>query len=331
MFKNEVSYSYSKAKMLGECPLRYYRYTYASWGGWWNRSKPPKDKAAEEHYSAKFVETIPSWIGKLVHKAAEEGLRLSMEGRRWKDRDQLLEHLMKTTRSRFDHQLDQALNVRVGNPKTRLQLREALDGEDIDVDDVWNKIDDRLSALLADDGAWSGLTKNINLYWRAINRPKSIIMVEELVSFRYAGIKVWVVNDLVMRSSSDSMRCVIVDWKTGRKKSLDVRQISLYGAWAQRSGWNGAEAVLVYLRGGETQVDRIVVTDDMIAEARASIDLFVEDLRGRLVDGDIRRNEPIPDAFEPTEDASQCTRCMFRRVCEREGTKPWQLDTPAQT
>lgn len=321
-FRNVASYSHSKSKMMGVCPLMYWRYTYGSWNGWWRSSKPPKNERAGEMYAAKHIESVPIWRGKLVHVAAERALKASMEGRKWSDNDGIRHFMLQRTRSMFGRQMDQALYQKTGSPKHRLILAELVRDDIVDFDEVWQSVESRINALTASDESWSGLNVPMNLFTRAINQPKRIVLVEDLVSFQHAGLTVWLATDLIMRSPKDNRRCVIVDWKTGKKRKIDRMQMEVYGAWCTSKGWTSADGVIAYVGEDGVEVDYFEITEEMTSDANDRIEMFAEDLKDRLVNGDLERNEPILDKFESTDNPYYCGSCMFADICEREGTKP---------
>lgn len=318
-FKNVASYSHSKAKMMGLCPLSYWRYTYGSWNGWWNRSRPPKDPVAGSMYEAKHVESEASWRGKLVHTACERALKASMGGRRFGGPDGVKKFMLQRTEQMFERQWQQATQQKTGSPKHRLILRDV---DDINPDHVWSFVQKRIEVLCGPDELWTGMERNVNLFMRAVEQPKRIVLVEDLVSFQHAGLKVWLATDLIMRSNKGNRRCVIVDWKTGKKRKTDRLQMETYGAWCATRGWAESEAVIVYVGEDQVEVDNFEITFEMSEFARDRIEMFAEDLRDRLVDGDLERNEPIREKFEATNNPVNCHTCPFNDICEREGTKP---------
>ena len=321
-FRNEASYSHSKAKMMGQCPLSYWRYSYGAWNGWWRGSKPPANKAAGEMYNLKHIETVPTWTGKLIHTTAEYGLKAAMAKRKWSNRGQLREWLLKHAKFRFKKELDQALNKKTGSPKHRLQLAELIRDDEVDAEEIWRRTEALIASLTSEDELWTGLSRKVNLFTRAIDQPERIILVEDLLAFYHGGVKVWLRADLIMRSPRDNKRCVIVDWKTGKKRPTDRRQANLYGAWSRTKGWTSALGVIVYIRETGVEIDSFEITDKMADEALTRVELFTEDLKDRLVNGDLHRNEPKPNGFEATTNPIMCHRCIFQTICEREGTKP---------
>jgi hypothetical protein len=322
MFRNEVSFSSSKLKLKENCERAYYYYCYASWRGWWNGSSPPKDQRAEEAYKAKYTDNVHTWTGRIVHGQAEWGLRSAMEGRRF-SRENLRNTLMEQARLLIDRGLIQARARVGGSPKHRTILFETEMEQALDEAWLRSRVSSRIMALTSEDSAWHGMKIPVNLYMRAMTNREHVVLVEELVQMTVMGIKVYLATDLVMRSQqSPTSHVVIVDWKTGKTRPEDTRQMHYYRAWAQSRGWTDAEPILVYLGDGKTTVDRLKFDEDSRAVLTKDVHDFLNWLKPKLVGGDVNANDPIPNEFKATTNLKTCETCVFQRMCERDGTKP---------
>lgn len=325
-FRNQLSYSASKHKMLDACPRRLFYYAYASWGGWWRGKSPPKDRKSGDVYAAKHYETRFSWAGKVVHRQAEWALKTAMEGRKW-TRETLRNRMLERASSEITNGLKQAREQRATNPKYTLRLLEIETGEGVDEEFIRDRVRGRILALTSVDDAWTGLSRNVNLFMRAMNARHKIVSVEDLMSHKVHGVTTWLACDLIMRSSRDPMRrCVIVDWKTGIPRDRDSDQIGQYGLWATSRGWSDAEMILVYLGDGTTKCVHKKIDSSTMDAARSRVKEYANQMRTMLADGDLDRNDPIESKFKPTTDPSRCQSCSFQIVCERDGTKPEGVD-----
>jgi CRISPR/Cas system-associated exonuclease Cas4 (RecB family) len=323
--KNEVSFSASREKMLSRCDRQYWYHVYRSWKGWWADGNPPESKEAESAYSAKFIDSASSLSGRVVHECAAWGLRRAIEGKAW-----TREELRAALTSRASKALDKALKAAKaranGNPKKTTRLLEIEMGLDWDEDELRDRTRSRLDALTSDDGAWVGDVEGANLYTRAAGRPERIIIVDELLSYKVDGRTVYIAADLIMKAK-EPRGAVVVDWKTGRPRDADEAQIVHYGAWAAAREFASVSMILAYLE--EASVRSVAVGYPIEEARRMSTDRvrsFFERLSERLVDGDLDRNEPIEERFVPTADLSECARCPFQRICERDGAKPAKPD-----
>jgi len=99
--------------------------------------------------------------------------------------------------------------------------------------------------------------------------------------------------------------------------------VKTYGAWASTVGWQSVKLILVYLgENGATVKEIDVNVESSLEYVKDRVNMFLDNLRPRLVGGDIQLNEPVESAFEPTDRRSKCQTCPFQGLCERDGTKP---------
>ena len=323
-FTNEVAYSDSRAKRLEGCPRAYWYGVYRMWNGWYSRSQPPKDKKAEEAYTAKFASNGPMWAGSVVHQIAERFLKDAKSRHGFLDAvggREALRTLMRDAASmEVSKGLEQAKNQRIGNPKHRLQLVECNFGYPLDDDWIKRRVLGRIDALTQE--TWES---GPNLFMRAVSAPEGIVSIEDLKEVKLFGVKCFIKLDLLARSRRHPDKdCVIVDWKTGAKETDHGRlQVATYAVWARKAGWRNARTFIAYLGDGLGEsVEADIGIDEADRLVSTRIVSFVESLKTRLVGGDLSRNEPIESAFESTKDPSVCKSCPFQGVCERDGTKP---------
>jgi len=322
-FKNELSFSASAAKMLNRCALLYWRQKYGSWGGWWSRGQPPTSDEARDMYEAKHSDNLPSLAGGIVHNVAKRYLVMAMEGKQW-ERETLRNAMLQSAAVEVDRAMKQATRKPWrGNPKKVTRLVEVECGEKLDEEWLRERIRTRILALTSLDDAWSN---GKNVFLSLVSRPKLLYTVEDLLRDDVHGITAYMMIDASIRSASGGV--IIIDWKTGARRDEDLRQIAQYAAWAQSQGWESIRVLLVYLGDGKTDVVEPPDIDipAMVAEAHADVKNYLDNVRPRLVNGDLSLNRPIEGAFPATTDPDDCNLCTYRHICEREGTKPRRLD-----
>jgi CRISPR/Cas system-associated exonuclease Cas4 (RecB family) len=135
--------------------------------------------------------------------------------------------------------------------------------------------------------------------------------------FQLDGVRVFAIPDFAY--VDDDGAPVVVDWKTGRAREGYDEQVLGYALYLSvRYGFpvEKVKASLVYLNDG---VEQLVQVDLAAVETfKAYFRKSVARMRELLVDpaGNVPRAEA---AFPMTDDAAACGRCVFRRVCGREG------------
>jgi hypothetical protein len=214
------------------------------------------------------------------------------------------------------------------NPKVNTRLLEFELGGEVDDFDFFDRVRTKTLSIVSPDECWNGMEERRNLFLHAITNGKSIVLVEDLVTYHVNGVQVWLQVDMMMRSDHDPVHdCVIVDWKTGRPKPEDVHQAELYGHWAWMKGWTGAQVIMAYLKNVDSvELRAIEMNRHRVVSAEARIARFIDDIRSRIVDGDILRNEPIEERFEAIGSPVGCAVCEFQAICGADGTKPSWVD-----
>lgn len=321
--RNEVLYSEGRRKMLAECPRQYWYDVYRSWGGWWHRNQPPRERAAEEAYWGKNATDLHRYAGQLVHELAAWSLKSALEGKAW-EREELRRTLMTAAAGRIDRALSEARG-RVGqNPKKSVRFVELENGLPFDEELLREKVRAGLMGLTAMDDSWMGeRVRGSNLLLRAMSKPTSIVSIDEKVQYQVLGVPVYMAADLLLRGK-DAKSIVIIDWKTGRPREDDRSQVIQYGAWAVSRSWEGVALLLVYLSDRDSvTVDAVEATpSECLERVEAMVQAFLDDLRPRLFARDLARNQPVESKFEPTSDVSACAACRFSAMCKRDGTRP---------
>jgi hypothetical protein len=330
-FKNSVSFSASKFKVLfgkDACHRRAWYAWYRMWNGWWWRQRAPHP-AAESAYKAKFFQSEASFAGTMVHEQASWSLNRAADTVGFYDRiggeSGIRANLLRRGDTAVDRAVKQATRKGEYQPKTTTRFLSIEEGGTINEDWMRERVRSRLVALTAphDECVDTPFSRPINLFTRALENPKAIISIEKLLKFQYSGIDVFMQLDLQTRTARSSDECLIIDWKSGKPSAADRDQLVGYSVWARSKGWKNARMILVYLEDG---VQRSVEVDmpPHKAEQQFATDVsrFIEDVKSRIVDGDLERNEAIEAKWEPTSNPAVCRFCQFKLICESDGTKP---------
>lgn len=140
-------------------------------------------------------------------------------------------------------------------------------------------------------------------------------------SFQLDGIKVYAIPDYVYRKGD---RLQIHDWKSGKVKTSHEAQLTLYGLWAREKHGVPPDRVdiwIEYLATGE--VKPLTITEADLDDVRARIAASVAEMADYLVDGDLARNEPLPqEDWDLTLDFRSCRQCNFLELCRQDPAYP---------
>jgi hypothetical protein len=309
----QFGYSASRRKMLHECPRKLYLYAYKSWNGWRRNGKIIKEDAAP-FYIAKHRDNKYTWVGRIVHDVVADAIKAARNGRVPKDMEQAHERMVCAANAMIDKGFAQMLSgTPIFNPKTRVSLVEQLRGDTISPDYIRDEVMGRLEGLCL--SPWEGDAGSANFLRAALLHPRVVVNSETLQTFWHENVACWVKMDLVLRSPKNKTRCIIVDWKTGKQRDSDEAQLELYGKWARTMGWDEVVLVLVYVdKSGRVTTKRADGGNHSFQEDFTN---YVDDMRTRIANQDLRANIPIGRAFQAKPEVLKCRRCEFQDVCSR--------------
>jgi len=136
-------------------------------------------------------------------------------------------------------------------------------------------------------------------------------------SFLLDGLKVYAIPDYAYRDG-DTLH--IHDWKSGQIRPSHRDQMAVYGLWAHTVHGQAPGAIRVhleYLPHETTASD--TATAAGLEQARAMIRQSAADMAAYLVNGDARRNEPLPrEDWDLCAEPDVCRRCAFYELCKPE-------------
>lgn len=291
---NEFSVSTTTVQNLNECARKFYFLRYGSWEGWATGSGGPE---AKRNYKLKKLESVESLRGSIFHEEAAELTRNTLTPASYKFADLGERVRKKIGETSFFH--DKYPN----NPWSRkTKKKRTLESMPDDVTKL-------IHALLVSD------------ILKKLRKFKGRVHTEELEAVDMGnGVKTWVAMDWVGIKNGEAF---IVDWKTGKDRSINIRQLAVYAIAAEKL--YGAEACRVayaYVtpKGVEVETPRVVTPAER-EEARAFLYDAAEKVDKMIIGGDRKRNAPRAnlDKHFPKCGAgphnAPCLFCNFQEVC----------------
>jgi CRISPR/Cas system-associated exonuclease Cas4 (RecB family) len=300
--RNELSWSKSRHERFKECRRAYYYQYYGSWGGW----TAPAGSPARELYVLKKLSTRWQWAGSVVHDALRRMLRRARSTGQFHSLDDLL----ASTRARARAQWSSSREKSYWRDATGIcGLVEHEYGEPVS-EGEWKRIYEEVI-----DGSLRAFYEGPILPRIRETPADRWLAVDELDSWSFEGVKVWVALDFAFHDADGQTQ--ILDWKTGKEREVDHMQVAVYALYAMQKWGIPLErlaAGLVYLTTGgervEAKADRAVLST-CEEEMRQSIRAMRE-----LLD-DPAENLARIEQFPQVEDRDVCKRCTFRRPCGR--------------
>ncbi len=299
---NEFSWSKSRHERFAECRRAYYYQYYGSWGGWEASPGSPE----RELYVLKKLSSRFQWAGSVVHEAIRSMLSRARATGDFLGLEEVLRRARARARGEWRRSRDKSY-WRESGPVAGLlehEYAEPVPGEEWKR--VWDEvIEGSLRAFYASEAL--GDIRRLP--------PSRWLTVDELDSWVFEGVKVWVAVDFAFRDGEGRLH--ILDWKTGRERELDHTQVGVYALYA-RARWGVAPrdvvGGLVYLGAGGEKVT-VEADETALAACEAEMRRSIAEMRAAL--DDPARNLARLERFPRSEDREACRRCPFRRPCGR--------------
>ncbi|ABC79881.1 PD-(D/E)XK nuclease family protein [Anaeromyxobacter dehalogenans] len=304
--QNEFSWSKSRHEKFAECRRAYFYAYYGSWGGWEAAHGTP----VRELYVLKKLSSRWQWAGSVVHGALKQMLSAARVSGTFWPAEKLLDRTRRKARAEWAASRDKSY-WREASRITGLVEHEY--GEPVS-DADWK----RLFEQVVDGGLRGFYASEALEAIRATPRDRWL-SVDELDAWDFEGTKIWVAVDFAYRDAEG--RVQILDWKTGRERTVDHTQLGIYSLYAQRKWGAAPDAVvggLVYLAAPEDGgAGRVSVAVDPAALATCQDQMRGSIAAMRAALADPARNVAVEDAFPRPDDRVACRRCPFRRPCGR--------------
>lgn len=298
-FKNDFGWSFSRHGVFEECHRKYWLNHYAFWNGWKNDCEP----RTRELYIQKNLTTRPMWLGNKVHDAAEYALKTFQQSR-FIGPDELVHKSLEIAKREVEGSKKERYRI---NPKKNpgfqehyynVSPQESFSG-------VYIEIERQIRTLYENP-----------IFKRILQVPERIRQVEVLNQTVLAGVPVWVKLDVLMEDGQGGL--VIVDWKTGRSHVSETvqDQLGIYALYARQDlGVQNIKAVHVNLR--EDQFTTHEVDEAQLEKSEAFVRDSAAAMRAMLTQPDDNLGSEA-DFEKIPEGSPACSRCRFRRDCERD-------------
>lgn len=306
---NDFSWSKSRHEKFSECLRAYYFHYYRSWGGWDSRAP----EQVRQLYVLKKLHNRYTWAGGMVHDTIKQALQAIRVGRSV-DGDALTERAHRLMQDDYRHSASKAY----WREKLRKEFSGLMEHEyavPVTADEWkqnWETVRSALHWFF--NSRWIPLAKSLRReQWLEVDEGF------EFSSFHVDGVRVFAIPDFAYLDESGNP--IVVDWKTGKAREGYDDQVlgySLYVSERYKFPVERVRASLVYLNDG---LEHDVTVDTSAIEGfKGRMKESVEKMRSVLADPN--GNVPHPEAFFPmTEKLETCARCVFRRICGREGAQ----------
>jgi hypothetical protein len=304
-FKNEFSWSKTRAETLSQCERKYWFSHYGFWGGW----AKDCDERTREIYILKKLTNRHAWAGIAVHETIEKFLQKIKSGIDPKSLNTDLEVEQSIERFRQQYRVSLSAKNRI-NPKNYFRLQEHEYEEDIE-NEKWVETRDKMVTSLRNffsSSAWDQI-KSIG--------TDQILSFEELESFNIENTKIWVSLDLALKDETGKI--MIWDWKTGEISNDGLNQDIQLGMYLKFSEhkWK-TQDIEASLHGlyPEYRELKIHYNEFDWSYFESEFSKSVKKMKSFLNDVDENETEENNFIKSAAEDnPNLCNFCQYRRVC----------------
>ena len=309
-FKNQFSWSFTRHKNFHECRRRYYYHYYGSWNGWSNDA-PDQARLA---YRLKCMQSLPMWLGDLVHRMIERVL-----GDLRNQEVNTVEKYQKQLRGWMNKEYAQSTEKKwMWKPKYNLNLFEHYYGEEISAEQ-------RAAARDKVYGCLQHFLQSAVFTRLGKLRPTEWKTIEKLEQFEVGGQTVFLKIDCATQAGGLT---TIYDWKTGAQADDTAAQLACYALYACHA-WRvpvESQRLVSYYLDPDTVRERVPTAEELI-DTKEFILASMREMIGAL-DGGVEKNRATMENFPMTDARGQCRRCFFREMCY--GTREWKEAPAAQ-
>ena len=313
--KNTFSWSFSAAEDFDVCRRKRFWAKYAMWGGW-SLDAAPLQKDA---YRLAKMENAWSVLGRAVEEAVMWALR-RRQANVAVTVDEAYENGARPYLIRAWTESRKKLYLQ--NPKKHICLREHYYQD-------WPAGRENEVMELIKTKARSCIVNFMDSVLPRLERvnPAQEIRVAVIgsggdpESFELNGMKIYAIPDYVYREGD---RLHIHDWKAGKAKSSHEDQLKLYGLWAQAKHGVPPDKVDIFIEYlADGSVRQLAITEADLESVKARIGSSVSEMADYLVDGDIARNQALPQPdWDLTVDFDCCRLCNFLELCRKDPDYP---------
>ena len=297
-FKNELSWSASRAKEFDRCRREYFYSRYGSWGWWEERPRGEKYQTM----ILKNLVSLPAFTGTCMHEAIERWYQLKRDG---------------VTQS-FKELYESAVEIfRAGWRESMTNAWKEAPNKKVHFEDHHYQIDilkeqtEKLRKNLEKSAQFFLESKDCQPAREA--HPDSWRSLESMSTYQFLGIKVYAVPDFAYIDKDGVLH--IWDWKTGKQREDDIFQLHSYALYACEKWQSDPEQIMLhagYLN--EEKVLSMPADFNVLSGVQDKMSASIKEMMEVHFDPD--EDPVLMENWPRTPDEKKCRRCQFREICK---------------
>lgn len=304
---NHLNWSHSRGQSLQNCKRLYYYQYYLSWNGW----KPEEAQVRRHAYRLKQMRSFATFAGELVH---EQIKRILLE---WMQTGTVMtvQESIELCWFAWNKALDESQSLQwLHRPKQfRCFLEDYYVSKDRQrrMEVAWNSVRICLGNFYKSK-TWRQIRSSSCDCWLALDSdPFTPTTVNDIPMFGRPDFAYG-----RMDGGRGKGVCRVFDWKTGKPRESDARQLRFYALYAE-SLWGfpseDIKARLVYLNPTIIE-EEVVFTHKQLQNAKIEMEESFAEMAALLTDR--MNNVPLEIADFPTiKRPDLCPYCSFQEVC----------------
>lgn len=300
---NQLNWSHSRKQSFQNCKRLYYYQYYLSWNGW----KPEEAQVRRHAHCLKQMRSFATFAGDLVHEQIKRSLLQWMNTGTSMTSEESIENAW----IEWNTALEESRSLQwLSKPKRfRCFLEDYYVSNDRQrrLESAWVCLNNFYASK-----TWQRIRESSCDHWLALDSdPFVTATVEDIPMFGRPDFAYG-----RMHGGRGAGICRVFDWKTGKPRESDTRQLRYYALYAKHLwGFPSAniKARLISLNLTTLEVD-VTFTPAELAMARAELEQSFAEMTALLKDKD--GNVPLDIAHFPTSRAAHlCPYCSFQEVC----------------
>lgn len=317
--KNEFRWSVSRQACFDECQKKYWYTYYGSWDGWPVNAFDPNrivDPLAARLYMLKQIQSLPLFIGSVVHETIEDALK------KYHKTLPSAETLQKDAKARFLKGLEESKDKKwLKHPKKFSNLYEWYYNTNLPTEEAIATYLDRIEQMII---SWRNSPIITQLAADAKARWSGI---EQNIEFLINSVPVIVVIDFMLYwPNSEGDVLIIFDWKTGAERKENIEQLYAYAIASELKLNQPIDKVIVapfYLAQGATGYKKIGFkqTETLDPKVAEEVKNKIQKEGSKLLAIHKEKSQD-PLLFPYTENRAKCLSCPFVEVCQKANYEP---------
>jgi CRISPR/Cas system-associated exonuclease Cas4 (RecB family) len=296
MYKNELSWSASRANEFNRCRREYHYGRYQSWGWWTERPRGLKHRTM----TLKNLTSVPALAGTCVHDGIELWFRLKRAGEilttaelTEKTKEMFRQGWMESSSGEWQKAPNKAVHLVEHHRNATPSAEE---------NQATKELIERSIAYFMESEECRPTREADPTTWKSL---------ETMDTYLFQGTKIYAIPDFAYEVDGVTH---IWDWKTGKERESDMFQLHSYALYAAAK-W-GIDPTTAVLHAAYLNLEKVVTKEagsGTLNSVEATMKDSIAEMRELHYDPDVEGTDPLN--WPKTPDTYKCKWCRFKDIC----------------